>query len=110
MKLISISVLLATSIGNFQNSSVEVVPVKVKSIKEAIKVYATPGNEGSITIRSANQCTLSFYLFDLEGNLVYQTLLKQNDKLMVEGLVKGTYYYSAFKNDKNIKDGNVVLK
>ncbi len=110
MKIISLSVLLAFSTGTFPGNSVETIFDKVSTNKEVIKVFATPGNEGSITVCSANPGELSFYLFDLDGKLVYQTPIKQNERVTVEGLVKGTYYYSAFKNDVNIKGGNVILK
>ncbi|MDB5208378.1 MAG: type sorting protein [Flavisolibacter sp.] len=107
MKLLSL--LLIVSSGNFQNT-VDVVPVKFYKATDTVKVYPTPDNEGSITISSVNQATLQFYLFDLEGKLIYQTQLKKNDKLTVEGLTKGTYLYDAFQNDESIKGGKVVLK
>jgi hypothetical protein len=110
MKIISLSVLLALSAGNFQNSAAEVVPVKLTSLKEPIQVYPTPYNAGSITISSANTATLDFYLFDLEGNLIYQTTIRKNEKKTADGLTKGTYLYNAFQNDENIKGGKVILK
>lgn len=87
-----------------------VVPAEVKTIKEVIKVYPTPENQGSITVYSANKQSLSFYLFDLEGKMIYQAIIKQNEKQTIEGLTKGTYLYNAFLNDESIEGGKVVLK
>lgn len=79
-------------------------------MKEAIKVYLTPKQKGSITIRSTNSEPISFYLFDLDGTMIYQTALEQNATQTVAGLNKGTYVYHAFKNDKSIEGGKIVIK
>ena len=79
-------------------------------VKEALRVYPTPKQSGSITIRSTNHQQLSFYLFDLDGTLIYQTALNSNSTQKVEGLIKGTYVYHAFNNDKSIEGGKIVLK
>lgn len=110
MKLLSFSLLMAVATSNFQHQAAEVVPVKLQQVNDTVKVYPTPDNEGSITVHSANKATLSFYLFDLEGKLIFQTALKQNQKQTVNGLTKGTYLYNAFEKDENIKGGNVILK
>ena len=111
MKLISFSILLAVATSNFNSSVPELVlPAKLHKTNETVKVFPTPDNEGSLTITSVNKATLHFYLFDLEGNLVYQTMLKKNDKQIIEGLTRGTYSYNAFQNDESIKGGKVILK
>ncbi len=109
MKILSLSLLVAIGAANLQNNF-DLVVIKCSDLKEAVKVYATPNNKGSITISSANHNRLSFYLFDLEGNLVYQTPLKKDDTFTVDGLQQGTYTYNAFKNDENIEGGNIILK
>lgn len=109
MILFYLSFLFSVTNANVSASS-PIVPVKVSKMKEVIKVYPTPNNQGSITIQSANQNSLSFYLFDVEGKLVYQTIIKKNEKQQIEGLNKGTYLYNAFQNDENLEGGKVELK
>lgn len=109
MILFYLSFLFSVTNANLP-ASPPIVPVKVSKAKEVIKVYPTPNNQGSITIHSANQTSLSFYLFDLEGKLIYQTVIKKNEKRQVEGLDKGTYLYNAFQNDENLEGGKVELK
>ena len=110
MILFYLSFILTVSNGNLSQSSKAIVPVKLNKAKEVIKVYPTPKNQGSITIHSANEKSLSFYLFDLEGKMIYQTIIKKNEKQTIEGLTKGTYLYNAFLNDENIEGGKVELK
>lgn len=110
MKLLSLFILIAVAAPSFESKAAEVLPVKLYAVNETVKVYATPDNEGSITISSSNQATLDFYLFDLEGKLIYQTTLKKNSRQTVEGLTKGTYLYNAFQDDESIKGGKISLK
>jgi hypothetical protein len=91
-------------------TTADIVPVKMAKLKEVIKVYPTPNNQGSITIHSSKQTPLSFYLFDLEGKMIFQTVVKKNEKQTVEGLTKGTYLYNAFLNDENIEKGKIEIK
>lgn len=110
MKIISLSVLLFFSASSFTNPATETKMINQSDLKETIQVYATPDNEGSVTVFSDNKKTLSFYLFDVEGKLIYQTKIAQNEKQTIEGLEKGTYLYHAFENDKNLKGGKIILQ
>jgi len=109
MILFYLSFLATSSVSNFNASTNEIVPVK-QHAKEVIKVYPTPNNQGSITIHSSNEMALSFYLFDVEGNMIYQSVIKKNEKQQIQGLNKGTYIYNAFKDDQNLEGGKVEVK
>jgi hypothetical protein len=109
MILFYLSLLLSTPSSFSLNSSIEIVPGKINK-KEVIKVYPTPNNQGSITIQSNNKESLNFYLFDLEGNLIYQTIIERKARQTVDGLTKGTYIYNAFQKDENLEGGKVILK
>jgi hypothetical protein len=110
MIIVPLSIFLTVAGTDVKNSKVEIVPAKVNHVKEVIKVFPTPNNKGSITIHSANETSLSFYLFDLEGKLIYQSIIKKNEKQLIQGLDKGTYLYNAFQNDENLEGGKITLK
>lgn len=110
MILFYLSFLVSVLNSNLYADATRVVPAKVAGTKGVIKVYPTPNNQGSITIHSARQAPLSFYLFDLEGKMIFQAVIKKQEKQTVEGLTKGTYIYNAFENDENIEKGKVELK
>lgn len=110
MIIVPLSIFLTVAGSNVQNSKVEFVHPKVSKMKDVIRVFQTPDNKGSITIHSANETSLSFYLFDLEGKLIYQSTINKNEKQKIEGLTKGTYLYNAFQADENLKGGKIVLK
>ena len=110
MILFYLSFLANVATANLHTNDAGIVPAKTIKAKEAIKVYPTPNNRGSITIHSARQSPLSFYLFDLEGKMIFQGVIKKEEKQTVEGLTKGTYIYNAFENDETIEKGKVEIK
>ena len=78
--------------------------------KEAIKLYPNPSTNGRITVSSNRTETLHFYVFDLDGTLLHQVVLKDKQKKTIENLKKGTYVYDAFLNDEGIVHGNIIVK
>lgn len=97
-------VLIGLALGNFTPEA-----AKASVPERGIAVYATPENNGSITVQSNKNAAVDFYLFDVEGTLIYRTGLKVQEKQTVTGLGKGTYVYNAFCNDRPLKNGQVVL-
>lgn len=85
-------------------------PANAFRAKEVLRVYPTPHEEGSLTVRSAAGDALQFYLFDAEGTLVYQSEIKGRNLLTVEGLLPGAYTYHAFRADEKLKGGTVAIK
>lgn len=108
MIIVPLSIFLTVAV--VQNNAAEIVPVEVREQKEVIKVFPTPGGKGSISVHSGSRAALSFYLFDLEGTLVYQSIIKKNEKQTIGGLNIGTYIYNAFQNDENLEGGQVTVK
>ncbi|HVF98161.1 MAG TPA: hypothetical protein VM871_12600 [Flavisolibacter sp.] len=99
--MVHLSLALFIALAGWQNVRLE---------KEAIRVYQTPNLPGSITVQSKTEIKFAFFLFNLEGGLVYQKEIKNAGWQRVEGLSVGTYTYYAFQNDKQLKGGKVELK
>ena len=110
MILVPLSIFLTVAGSAMQNEMHAVVPAAINATKDVVKVFPTPRNKGSITVHSMDDAQLSFYLFDLDGNLVHQSVINKGEKHLVQGLDKGTYLYNAFKNDENLKGGKITLK
>lgn len=95
------------------NFSVDEMAPALKAIsskKEAIKLYPNPSTNGRITVSSNRTETLHFYVFDLDGTLLHQVVLKDKQKKTIENLKTGTYVYDAFLNDEGIVHGNIIVK
>src|SRR5438309_3439780 len=75
---------------------------------EAIKLYPNPSYDGKISISTNRTDTLHFYIFDLEGTLINQTILTSGDLKTVTNLNKGTYTYDVFEKDESIEEGKIV--
>jgi hypothetical protein len=77
--------------------------------KGAIKLYPNP-SYGKISVSANTSTVLHFYVFDLEGTLVYQAVLNNKDRKNIENLKKGTYIYDVFEKDLSIEEGKIIIK
>ncbi len=98
--------------GSNQTVNEDAIELKAAtaSKKEAVKLYPNPSTNGRITISSNRTETLHFYVFDLDGTLLHQVILKDKQKKTIENLKKGIYVYDAFLNDEGISHGNIIVK
>lgn len=79
--------------------------------KSIIRLYPNPTWDGNISISSHTSAErVNFYIFDLDGTMVHQTELKENQKHKVNNLKKGIYMYDVFVNDTSIEQGRIVVK
>jgi len=82
----------------------------VEKKKAAIKLYPNPSTNGTIQIVSNTAGKLNFYIFDLDGTLLHQTVLQEKAKHTIKNLKKGVYTYDAFYNDEGIEHGQLIVK
>lgn len=107
--LLSAIFIFATSFNMAGNG--EIKPIKKGALrKETIKLYPNPSYDGTITISTTLTDTLHFYIFDLEGTLINQTILTNKEKKTVTNLNKGTYMYDVFQKDESIEEGKLIVK
>jgi hypothetical protein len=112
--LLSAIFILSTSFNMAGNG--EIKPIKKSAVtrhavrKETIKLYPNPSYDGTITISTTLTDTLHFYIFDLEGTLINQTILTSKEKKTVTNLNKGTYMYDVFQKDESIEEGKLIVK
>ena len=95
----------------FRFSSVTETKKKDWSKKaNVVDIYPNPSTSGTVSVSSKTEQSLHFYIFDLEGTLIYQTLLKTKEKKAINSLTKGTYMYNVFANDESIEEGKLIIK
>src|SRR6478672_5705633 len=75
-----------------------------------VSISPNPSYTGDISVTSKSEQVLHFYIFDLEGTLIYQTVLKSKEKKAINSLNKGTYMYNVFANDESIEEGKLIIK
>lgn len=95
--------------NNFSDSLLS-SKIKVETKKSVIKLYPNPSWNGTITVSSNTTEKLHFYIFDLEGTLIHQAVLKDKQKITVNNLKKGVYMYDTFLNDESIEYGKITVK
>jgi hypothetical protein len=78
--------------------------------KAAIKLYPNPSTNGTVQVMSNMQGKLHFYVFDAEGTLLHQAVIRGKEKHTIKNLKKGIYLYDAFYNDEGIEHGKLIVK
>jgi hypothetical protein len=109
--LVSISVFAQADFQNASNTISVDSSLKTKSTqaKTVVKLYPNP-SYGKVSVSANTASLLHFYIFDLEGTLVFQAVLNNKEKRTIEHLKKGTYLYDVFEKDESIEEGKIIIK
>ena len=86
------------------------VKVKVYRRTEAlVQLSPNPTYNGALEIKSSGKDPVHFYVFDVEGTMVYHTLLLPGARRSVSDLKKGTYSYDIFLLDESVEQGQIEV-
>ena len=77
--------------------------------KSVVKIYPNP-SFGRINVSANTSQPLHFYIFDLEGTLIYQAVLNNKEKKNIDNLKKGIYMYDVFEKDESVEEGKIIVK
>ena len=83
----------------------------LKSKKHKIKLY--PNASHQVLFFSANGeqgRVYQFYLFDMEGKLVKQANIRNNQTTVLNKIDKGNYLFEVFSDDERIENGLVIVR
>ena len=83
----------------------------LKSKKHKIKLY--PNASHQVLFFSANGeqgRVYQFYLFDMEGKLVKQANIRNNQTTVLNKIEKGNYLFEVFSDDERIENGLVMVR
>jgi hypothetical protein len=87
------------------------VQKELKSKKHKIKLY--PNASHQVLFFSANGeqgRVYQFYLFDMEGKLVKQANIRNNQTTVLNKIEKGNYFFEVFSDDERIENGLVIVR
>jgi hypothetical protein len=92
-----------------QTGDTTIIERKPSARKVAIKLYPNP-SFGKVSVSAVTTGKLNFYVFDLEGTLIYQAVLSNKERKRIENLQKGTYVYDVFQNDESVEEGRIIIR
>lgn len=109
--LVTFNVFAQESFQNTSNTISDDSSLKIKSMqgRSVVKLYPNP-SYGKVSVSANSASSLHFYIFDLEGTLVFQAVLNNKEKKIIEHLKKGTYLYDVFEKDESIEEGKIIIK
>lgn len=87
-----------------------VVQKKVTSRKHKVKLFPNAKHEALFFNAEGQEGRVyQFYLFNVEGKLVKQANIKNNQTTIVRNLEKGNYLFEVFSDDERIENGQVIV-
>lgn len=87
-----------------------VVQKKMTSKKHKVKLFPNAKHEALFFNAAGEEGRVyQFYLFNVEGKLVKQANIKNNQTTIVRDLEKGSYLFEVFSNDERIENGQVIV-
>ncbi len=78
--------------------------------KPSARLYSSISNEGIMFTNAQGNQSLEFFIFDLEGTLIHQTILDPKEKKTIKTLKKGIYLYDLFYKDESIERGKITIQ
>lgn len=88
------------------DSSSNNLPMRGKRI---VRLYPNP-SYGKLSVSANTSLPLHFYVFDMEGTLVFQAVLNNKEKKIIDHLKKGIYLYNVFEKDESTEEGRIIIK
>jgi hypothetical protein len=82
---------------------------KPETKKNVVKLYSKK-EKGTVIITSHRQQDVQIYIFDLEGTIMHQGILRNKEKTKISSLEKGVYTYTIFANDESVEEGKLIIK
>ncbi len=81
------------------------------SKKYKIKIYPGATNEVLFFNASGEEGKVyQLFLFDLDGNLVKQTQIRNKQTTILTNFSKGCYTFEVFSDDEHIENGTLTIK
>lgn len=88
----------------------DTLTIEVMQRKKSNHLAANPSVNGITFTNSLNDSPLEFFVFDLDGTLIHQTLLHPREKTNITALAKGIYLFDLFYKDESIERGKITIK
>jgi hypothetical protein len=78
--------------------------------KPSARLYSSFTKNGITFTNIKSEHPLEFFIFDLEGVLLHQTILQPKEKKTIKTLMKGVYLYDLFYKDQGIERGKITIQ
>ena len=83
--------------------------IKTEQGRSVVRLYPNP-SYGKVSVSANTSSALHFYIFDLDGTLIFQAVLNNKERKTIDHLKKGTYLYDVFENDESVEEGKIIIK
>lgn len=88
-------------------------PIRVKVCRQTqhlVRLTPNPTFTGALAVASECKESLHFYVFDVEGTLVFHALLLPGNNRTISELKQGEYSYDVFRKDESVEQGKITVR
>lgn len=115
MKRKFLSAALALSLFTTQAATLSAWPDPIqvqvcRRVTQMVKLSPNPSYNGTLTVFSESKEAVHFYVFDVEGVLLFHALLSPGEKRTINDLKKGAYSYDVFHKDESVEQGKILVQ
>jgi hypothetical protein len=108
--LVQLPVKANSSPGYLYKDSI-VISKLLTSKKYKIKIYPGASQEVLFFTASGEEGKVyQFFMFDVDGNLVKQTQIRNKQTTIITNFNKGCYTFEVFSDDEHIENGTLTIK
>ena len=108
--LVQLPVKANSSPGYLYKDSI-VISKLLTSKKYKIKIYPGASQEVLFFTASGEEGKVyQFFIFDVDGNLVKQTQIRNKQTTIITNFNKGCYTFEVFSDDEHIENGTLTIK
>jgi hypothetical protein len=101
----------ARAAGNNSSRDSILINKLLTSKKYKIKIYPGATHEVLFFNASGEEGKVyQFFLFDIEGNMVKQTQIRNKQTTILTNFNKGCYTFEVFSDDEHIENGTLTIK
>lgn len=87
------------------------VQVQTSSKKHKIRLYPNASHEVLFfSVEGDAGKAYQLFIFNMEGSLVKQANIKNNQTTVLNNIEKGNYLFEVFSNDERIENGQVIIR
>jgi hypothetical protein len=78
--------------------------------RPSVRLCSSTTRDGITFMNLVGDQPLEFFIFDIEGVLIHQTVLNPKEKKTITTLKKGVYLYDLFYKDEGIERGKITIQ
>lgn len=97
----------------FASMNTDTIFIQKNSVVKSHRISLYPDANQKVvffSVRGAEGKVYQLYVFNIEGKLVKQAETRNRQTTVIKGILKGSYFFEVFSDDKRIGNGQIAIR